>query len=108
MTSHELARKLLEGPDLPVALTVSCDDDAVSGVDRLDVHLGTYTEDGVDVHYGEAQPQGPAATFVLLGVKSEKQFLAEVFEDDEGDSLEEEDEVEDDVEEALFEDEDDC
>ncbi len=86
MTSHELARQLLAGPDLPVALTVACDDDSVSGVNRLTVKPGSYSKDRVYVcSDGEwrdrLNPDGP--THVFVEARSDQEFRAETVEDEE-------------------------
>lgn len=36
MKSHELAKKLLEGPDLPVTVSVACSHDTVISTDEED------------------------------------------------------------------------
>lgn len=85
MTSHALARKLLQGPDLPVALTVACDDDAVSGANRLSVSPGSYTKDRVYVQRGDewADKLNPTPTHVFVEVRSDEEFRVETFEDEE-------------------------
>lgn len=67
MTSHELARTLLAGPDLPVVLDIHCDYDAIVAVNRLVVEHGNYTEDRVTF-------DGPDPTHVFVRARADAEF----------------------------------
>lgn len=83
MTSHELARKLLAGPDLPVVTSVSCDDESVSGVEQITVNPGTFTKDREYVcrDGNWKDNQNPQPTHIFVGSRAEFEFRVEIFED---------------------------
>jgi len=84
MTSHELAHKLLAGPDLPVATSVGCDDESICGVDQLTVNPGTYTKDRIYVcSNGKWQDsQNPEPTHIFVSSRADYEFQVETFEDE--------------------------
>ncbi len=85
MTSHELAHQLLAGPDLPVVVSVTCDDDSVSATNNLVTHVGTSTPDRQYVcRDGQwRDSQNPKPTHVFVEAKADHEFQTELFENDE-------------------------
>ncbi len=82
MTSHELARMLLEKPDLPVVLKVYCSCAEVSGIRDFSVGAAKVTPDRVAFNDENGLPlTDPTAVFVEGW--SDEQFDTYDDEDDE-------------------------